>query len=284
MITMPTVGELIQLKREHQGEIYDFLATSPIENVMLMGQILEEGLSSSPYREFIGYRAAGVWQGVAYFSGDITIFATSLEAVDAFARHALKRSPLVPRIISRKDVVDRFWETFRYAPYPLLFDRHQLVYTLDPADLRAAPEPALRQARLNEADQVARLASAMSLEEIQLDPLKEHPLGYFRLVQQRIRLGRYYVLEEQGQIKFQVHLNSLTPYAGQVTGVYTPPEFRRQGYAQRGMGEFCRQALTRAPKLSLFVNDFNRAAIGLYEALGFKQVMEYRAIFLDAEL
>ncbi|MNT83794.1 hypothetical protein D3C72_2237180 [compost metagenome] len=46
------------------------------------------------------------------------------------------------------------------------------------------------------------------------------------------------------------------------------------------MGEFCRQALTRAPRLCLFVNDFNTAAIRLYEGLGFKRVMDYRAIFL----
>ena len=113
-----------------------------------------------------------------------------------------------------------------------------------------------------------------------MDPFRDHPLSYLRLIEHRIRMQRYYVLEDQGAIKFQVHLNSITPYVGQITGVYTPPLFRRQGWAHRGMGEFCRQALTRAPRLCLFVNDFNTAAIRLYEGLGFKRVMDYRAIFL----
>lgn len=275
------MGELVHLGREHQQSVYDYLATAPIENVMMMGQILEEGISLSPYREFVGVRQNGAWGAVAYFSGDISLYATSPEAIDTLAHYALRRVPIVPRIIGRKDMVDRFWETFRDAPYPLLFDRHQLVYVLDREALRAEPEPSVRLARLDEAEQVAELASAMSLEEIQLDPLKEHPLSYLRLVQHRIRQKRYYVLEENGEIKFQVHLNAVTPYCGQVTGVYTPPPFRRHGYARRGMGEFCRQVLQRVPTMSLFVNDFNEAAIRLYEGIGFTRTLDYRAIFLD---
>jgi RimJ/RimL family protein N-acetyltransferase len=198
------------------------------------------------------------------------------------AEFALTRSPLVPRIIARKETVDIFWQTFGRLKMPLLFDRRQLVYILENQDLGAAPEPCLRPARLAEAHTVARLASAMSFEEIMLDPYKDYPASYLRLIEQRIKLQRYWVLEEDGQIKFQVHLNGVTPFAGQVTGVYTPPPFRHQGYAARGMGEFCRQVLTRLPRLCLFVNDFNLPAIRLYEKLGFKPAMEYRAIFLDA--
>ena len=273
-------GELVRLRREDYDSVLRFLADSPIENVAMMGILLEEGLPGSGYREFVGYRAGGAWLAVACFAGDISLYATDMEAVDVVAEYALKRTPMIPRIIARKDVVDRFWQTLKRAPYPLQFDRHQLVYTLDREDLRAEPEPRLRLARPEEAEDVARLASAMSFEEIQMDPFRDHPLSYLRLIEHRIRMQRYYVLEEGGTIKFQVHLNSITPYVGQITGVYTPPAYRRQGLAHRGMGEFCRQALTRAPRLCLFVNDFNTAAIRLYEGLGFKRDMEYRAVFM----
>jgi ribosomal protein S18 acetylase RimI-like enzyme len=275
------MGEVVRLNREHQDSIYEFLATSAVENVMIMDRILEDGLPGKPYQEFVGYREAGRWLGVMYFSGDISLYAPDPRAVPPLAAFALARVPLVPRIISRKESVDLFWETFKRIALPVLFDRRQLVYTLDPADLVAPPEPRLRTALPGEAPEVARLASAMSFEEIMLDPYKDYPSSYLRLVDQRIRLKRYYVLEEDGEIKFQVHLNSLTPYVGQVTGVYTPPEFRGRGYATQGMGEFCRLALKRAPRLCLFVNDFNLPAIRLYEKIGFRVAMEYRAIFLD---
>lgn len=276
------MGEIVRLGPEHQQSVYDFLARSPIENVMMMGVILEEGLASNIYREFVGYREGDEWLAVAYFSGDISLYAPDPRAVKPMAEFALKRSPLVPRIISRKETVDLFWEVFQKAPYPVLFDRRQLVYTLDPDDLPPVDLHDIRLATLEDADEVAVLASAMSREEIQMDPLKDHPVSYHRLIEHRIKLQRYYVLEENGAIKFQVHLNALTPYAGQVTGVYTPPAFRRKGYAHRGMGAFSYHALKRTPTLCLFVNDFNTAAIRLYESLGYKRAMEYRAIFLDA--
>jgi ribosomal protein S18 acetylase RimI-like enzyme len=276
------VGELVRLGTEHRDSVFEFLARSPIENVMMMGVILEEGMASNIYREFVGYREAGEWLAVAYFSGDISLYAPDERAIGPMAEFALKRSPMVPRIISRKHTVDQFWEIFRQAPYPVLFDRRQLVYTLAPSDLPEVNPADIRLATLDDADEVAVLASAMSREEIQMDPLKDHPVSYHRLIEHRIRMQRYYVLEEGGAIKFQVHLNALTDYAGQVTGVYTPPAFRRKGYAQRGMGAFCQHALGRVPELCLFVNDFNHAAIKLYESLGFQSCMEYRAIFLDA--
>jgi hypothetical protein len=246
-----------------------------------MGLLLEEGLPGNLYREWIGYRDEGRWRGIACFSGDISLYAPDPSVIPPFAEYALVRMPMVPRIISRKETVDRFWEIFRRAPYPLLFDRHQLVYTLDPQDLPQQPATgSVRPARLDETVQVATLASAMSYEEIQMDPLKEHRYSYLRLVEERIEKQRYYVLEEGGEIKFQVHLNSITPYAGQITGVYTPPQHRGHGYGTRGMVEFCKLAFERAPRLCLFVNDFNRVAIRLYESLGFKACMDYRAIFL----
>ena len=271
-------GEIVRLRREDLDAIYATLAASPIENVAMMGMLLDDGLFG--YGEFYGIRDRQRWVAVAYFGGDISLYATEAWAIDAMAEFALRRSPVIPRIIARKEVVDRFWETLKKAPFPLQFDRRQLVYTLDPQDLAAEPEPRMRLARPEEAEEVARLASAMSFEEIQMDPFRDHPLGYLRLIEHRIRLQRYFVLEEDGEIKFQVHLNSITPYAGQITGVYTPPEHRRRGYARRGMGEFCRQALERAPRLCLFVNDFNTPAIRLYEGLGFKYLMDYRAIFM----
>jgi hypothetical protein len=276
------VGEFVHLGGEHEASILDFLSRDPIENVMMIGLILEDGLPGDGYREFVGYRENGAWLAVACFSGDITLYAPDERAITPMAEYALRRVPMVPRIISRKDTVDRFWETFRRAPYPIQFDRLQWVYLLDPPDLKVQGPGQTRLARLDEVEAVAKLASAMSMEEIQMDPLRDHRASYLRLIARRIQLQRYYVLEDEGEIKFQVHLNAITPDAGQVTGVYTPPQFRRQGWALQGMADFCKLALERAPRLCLFVNDFNTPAINLYEALGFRRDIPYRAIFLKS--
>lgn len=274
-------GELVRLRREHQDTVLAFLQASPIENVMVIDRIREDGLPGRPYQEFVGWRVDGEWRAVAYFSGDIAIYAPDPEAVAPIARYALRRIPIVPRVIARKETVDRFWEVFQAAPYPVLFDRNQLVYLLDPADLRVPADPRVRAATLDQLDEVARNASAMSQAEIQMDPLREHPVGYRRLVEQRIRMRRYWVLVDDGRIRFQCHMNSLTPDAGQITGVYTPPEDRGHGYAKAGLASFCHAAFRQTPHLCLFVNDFNAPARRLYERIGFRPDMAYRAIFLD---
>lgn len=277
------MGEIVPLRRAHLNSVYAFLAESPVENVMLLGQLLDEGLPELSGRAFVGYHEQGRWLGVAYFAGDISIYAPHEAAIAPLARYALARRPFVPRVIGRRETIDCFWQEFGQAPYPVLFDRQQWVYALEPGELTEPSSAPLRPARLDEAREVAELASAMSLEEIMQDPLHEQPLMYMRLIEQRIRRERYYILKEDGVIKFQVHLNAVTPECGQITGVYTPPAHRRAGHARRGLAAFCRAAFHRVPRLSLFVNDFNAPAIHLYEALGFRRVMPYRAIFLEAE-
>jgi predicted GNAT family acetyltransferase len=122
----------------------------------------------------------------------------------------------------------------------------------------------------------------MSFEEIQIDPLKLHGLNYLRLVERRIEEGRYWVIVEEGRIRFQLTINALLEDVGQITGVYTPPEFRGLGYAKRGLQDFTRVALGATQMLSLLVNDFNAPAIKVYESLGFKPSSVFRVIYLDA--
>lgn len=290
MVGWQQVGDVVRLEATHLPSIAAFLGQAPIENVLLIDRLIEDGLPGRLYQEFVGYHEGADWLGVAYFSGDISLYIPGTvsaphdrateRTVTALATYALERQPLVPRVIGRKETVDAFWALFTMANLPLRFDRAQTVYVLGRNDLQAPNDPDLRLAVPLDCEQVAMLASAMSQEEIQMDPLAEHPMGYRRLIDQRIRQDRYYVLEDAGLIRFQVQLNAVTPQAAQVTGVYTPPEDRRQGYARRGMAALCHQALERSENLTLFVNDFNDAANGLYRALGFRPVMSYRAVFM----
>ena len=64
----------------------------------------------------------------------------------------------------------------------------------------------------------------------------------------------------------------------QLMGVWTHTQFRRRGYARSTLREVCGHLFRKGKSVSLFVNDFNRPAIALYEELGFQRIGVNRAL------
>jgi predicted GNAT family acetyltransferase len=61
-------------------------------------------------------------------------------------------------------------------------------------------------------------------------------------------------------------------------GVWTHPRFRRQGLSRELLREVCGHLFHKSRTVTLFVNDFNRPAIALYESLGFHRIGMNRAL------
>ncbi len=64
----------------------------------------------------------------------------------------------------------------------------------------------------------------------------------------------------------------------QLMGVWTHPRYRRRGLSRELLHEICGHLLRRGKTVTLFVNDFNRPAIALYESLGFERIGVNRAL------
>jgi predicted GNAT family acetyltransferase len=70
----------------------------------------------------------------------------------------------------------------------------------------------------------------------------------------------------------------VTNDAVQLMGVWTHPKYRRHGLSRELLREVCGHLGRKGKTVTLFVNDFNRPAIGLYESLGFQQIGLNRAL------
>jgi predicted GNAT family acetyltransferase len=86
------------------------------------------------------------------------------------------------------------------------------------------------------------------------------------------------VLFQRGRLVFKTEFSAVTTQTVQLMGVWTRPEERRHGWAQRGLREICGHLLHRHRRVSLFVNDFNKPAIDLYESIGFRPIGVNRAL------
>jgi uncharacterized protein len=64
-----------------------------------------------------------------------------------------------------------------------------------------------------------------------------------------------------------------------VQGVWVHPELRGRGHAVRGMAAVAHTALAEiAPRVTLYVNDFNTRARAVYDRVGFRQVDEVMSV------
>ena len=74
-------------------------------------------------------------------------------------------------------------------------------------------------------------------------------------------------------------MGAVSPRACQVQGVWVNPRLRGRGLAAPGMAAVVTLARrTCAPRVSLYVNDFNTPARKAYEKVGFAEVGSFATI------
>ena len=87
---------------------------------------------------------------------------------------------------------------------------------------------------------------------------------------------------ENRELCFKASISALCPHGAQIEGVWVPPRHRGQGYARQGVGRLCELLLERVEQVSLYVNEDNTPALGLYKkSLGFRDGPPFKTIFLN---
>jgi predicted GNAT family acetyltransferase len=155
----------------------------------------------------------------------------------------------------------------------VLVRAHQPLYAVLPAGLVPTPALDVRPATLAEAELIIENSAEMMLGELGYDP-RANRVSFGAGVRRAIGLGQWWVYIDHGTLKFQLNVGARSATTAQLQGVWTPPALRKRGYAFNALGQIAQRLLADNPTLSLYVNDFNRDAVGLYERLGFVRVGE----------
>jgi len=102
--------------------------------------------------------------------------------------------------------------------------------------------------------------------------------GYRERIRELVEKKRSVIRVVDGRIASKCEYSAVTNDAVQLMGVWTDPRFRRQGLSRDLLREVCGHIFRRGKAVTLFVNDFNKPAIALYESLGFHQIGTNRAL------
>lgn len=90
-----------------------------------------------------------------------------------------------------------------------------------------------------------------------------------------------YGVREDGRLVSVANIVVMLPEVCVISGVATHGLYRGRGYATAVVSAVTREALAHAPLATLYVNQDNGAAIGIYSKLGYRKITESACVELD---
>jgi hypothetical protein len=197
------------------------------------------------------------------------------------ADHLARRPRPAISIVGRAQAVHTMWQLLepRWGPARALRPRQPLL-VLDRAGNPRQCDPHVRAVRPDQLDVYLPAAAAMFTEELGVSPEAAAGMGDYRQrVAAAIRDGRAFArFGPDGAVTFKADLGAVSAHTCQVHGVWVRPDLRGRGIGAPALAAVVQHALTLAPTVSLYVNDFNTAARRVYERLGMRQVAELSTV------
>ena len=246
--------------------VLEFCSRDPVERVFL------EEMARRRTGRFTAVERDGDLVGLCHAGTNVV---PSGEGCGAFSEVAA-RSP-ARMLIGEERAVAELWAAARARlPEPREDRPGQPVYVIEDP-----PEPGgtgLRAATPADLPLILPRAAQAHREELGIDPLERDADGFRLRTRIQIEEGRSWVWEERGVVLFKAEASAWTPAAVQLAQVWTDPEARGGGHAQRGLRDLIRLLLELVPAVTLFVRTDNAPAIRLYERVGMRRALTYRSV------
>jgi predicted GNAT family acetyltransferase len=277
MLTLP-VRLLADADRTAVERLLD---SEPYAGAQVAERIEAAGLSWRRHdARIFGYGSRRQVESLCWLGANLIPVRASPTAVAAFADLVCAEPRICSSIVGEASAVLELWERLRPMWGPARDIRPcQPLLAVDAIPGRYA-DPAVRLVRPDELDLLYPAAVAMYTEEVGVAPdMDGGDAAYRDRVGDLVRGGRAYARFVDGKVVFKAELAVITRHTAQVQGVWTAPEWRGRGLATAGVAAVVRDALRRvAPTVSLYVNDFNHAARGVYTRCGFRRVATFATV------
>ena len=292
------------LSERHHRDLYEFLCEDIPSNLFQLCWLENHGVVAERRPDlfhFAGLHGAG--GGLTSSSLAVThrlalVYASDQEAARRLGRWYRRQGFVFEHIVSADASVTPFWEAYRGPPdeaeVSARLNRSQKLLVMDSERWASEIEPNRRPdyeptgVGLADPDQLEAiyLASAqMHREETLQDPLQHDPETFRRHVRHRIESGRTFVwFDESRHLLFKADISARGSLGAQLSGVYTTPSQRGQGIATRALFDICEELFEAGlPRVTLYVNAENRAALRVYEKVGFEIHTDFRTVFIETD-
>lgn len=256
------------------------LATDPIAYAMVSERLRIVGVGSALGAEVWGWFPDQELAAGLYLGANVVPVGADDEAVAAFASRARMTPRRCSSIVGPSDQVVPLYEAVRPAwgeARDIRAHQPMLAIAGPPA---LDPHPGVRPAGMADIDALFPASVAMFTEELGISPLvPDGGAAYRRRVASLIQQGRAFVLIEDADVVFKAEVGVIAEDVAQIQGVWVEPGHRGRHLSESGMAavvELTRQRF--AGTVSLYVNDYNHAALASYHRVGFVEVGEFATV------
>ncbi len=256
------------------------LATDPVSYSMVSERTAAIGVGAALGAEVWGCFRESELVAALYLGANVVPIEADPEAALAFGVRARMSPRRCSSIVGPAAAVMEFFEAVQetWGPARLVRERQPMLAIEGPPRVEA--DPRVRRATMDDIDALFPAAVAMFTEELGISPLvPDGGAAYRRRVAALIRQGRAFIVLADGEVVFKAEVGVLADGVAQIQGVWIDPGHRGLHLSEPAMAAVVSLVQADlAPVVSLYVNDFNHAALASYDRVGFEQVGEFATI------
>jgi GNAT superfamily N-acetyltransferase len=240
-----------------------------------MGEVWVKERPRSRGRQADGWIDSLVWAG-----GNLIPVAVGSDCAPEYGALARRRGRRYLSIVGGAAAVAGMWRVLEPgSPRPRAYRPCQPLLVIDTAAF-TNPDPEVKVAGPDQLETILPACWDMFTEELGFPPPGPQD-AYKAHVASQLKAGCILARLDpaSGQVIFKAELGAAAGDWVQVQGVWTDPRWRGQGYAKAGMAAILAEAGRRGYRhVCLYVNDFNAAALNVYQAVGFTQASTWATV------
>lgn len=214
----------------------------------------------------LAWRTPPFLVGLAWHTGD------AAEAVALIVESVRNRWSVIPGVTGHKEVTDLFAEKWAIARRTQIQStQSQRTYRLDSISSISQSSGRLRLATTEDKELVFGWLRAFAIDTDQGTDrdIPERPTV------QRVKNGEIYLWEDGGRVVSMAAKTRPTDHGMAIGGVYTPPEFRKKGYATSCVAGVCSEVLKSGYDFCTLYTDLsNPTSNSIYMKIGFQPVCD----------
>lgn len=274
--------ELRTINQDHVSQLQQLILANPIRHCYAASRIELMGISYFRHRQvnIVGAFDGDQLVSALMFGANLVPIDMTQEALDLFGDLLVRQGRQCSSIVGSAFEVFELWNRVKdsWGSARQIRNNQPVLATASYSALEIDEQ--VRYSTSNDIDILFPACVEMFTQEVGISPISsDNGLSYRNRISELIDLRRSFIRVDDGEVVFKTEVGCIGASVAQLQGVWVKSEERGQGVGQHAMATVVKRVLDDiAPIVSLYVNDYNKSAIAMYEKVGFKQVDRFATI------